>query len=142
MRTVIVKLPRGRGGSVSQQMGRMRSWLAFNGCSAKFEYDLQPENVVVAVEFYRDQIAEAFKRKFDGAYGDDVVRQRPRLRETMEQVCWWRLTAEEFRNKADELNSKAARETMSQIAVSYDRMAEDLEKRLADPRYREGLIVL
>ncbi|HUC70525.1 MAG TPA: hypothetical protein VMS01_04975 [Stellaceae bacterium] len=55
--------------------------------------------------------------------------------------CRWRLTAEEIRAEADEFASEAARETMAQVAMSYDRMAEDLEKRLANPRYRDGLFV-
>jgi hypothetical protein len=69
----------------------------------------------------------------------------PRLRETMEQVCRWRLPVaadgEEIRAEADEFASEAARETMAQVAMSYDRMAEDLEKRLVNPRYRDGLFV-
>ena len=59
----------------------------------------------------------------------------------MAQVCWWRLTAEEIRTEADEFRSEAAREAMVQVASSYDRMAEDLEKPLANPRYRDGLFI-
>jgi hypothetical protein len=30
---------------------------------------------------------------------------------------------------------------MAQVAMSYDRLADDLERRLANPRYRNGLII-
>ena len=43
--------------------------------------------------------------------------------------------------EADQFASEAAKETMAQVAMSYDRMADDLEKRLANPRYRNGLFV-
>lgn len=62
-------------------------------------------------------------------------------RETMEQVCWWRLVAEETRAEADQFTSKAAKDALAQVAMSYDQMADDLEKRLANTRYRNGLFI-
>jgi hypothetical protein len=50
--------------------------------------------------------------------------------ETMAQVCWWRLTAEEVRTEADGFSSLSAKEAMRDVARTWDRMAQDLEKRL------------
>ena len=84
---------------------------------------------------------KAFKQRFDGTESDFVKPGNLKFRETMEQVCWWRLTAEEVRAEADEFTSESARETMVQVALSYDLMAEDLERRLANRRSRDGLFV-
>ncbi|HUC09507.1 MAG TPA: hypothetical protein VL985_03665 [Stellaceae bacterium] len=93
------------------------------------------------VEFGSAPEAEAFKRRFELTSGGYAAQKAVQPRETMEQVCWWRLTAEEIRAEADGFTSTSARKTMSQIAQSYDRMAEDLEKRLGTPRYHHGLII-
>lgn len=141
MSTVIVKLPRGAA-SLSEQMTSMRSWLDARGCSpASFQCDLQAAMVIMKVEFNDDGAAAAFKTQFDGTKSDFINAKASRPRETMEQVCWWRLTAEEIRAEAEVFGSKAAKETMTQVAWSYDRLAEDLEKRLSDARYRDGLFV-
>jgi hypothetical protein len=140
MRTVLIKLP--RSADFTTAMTKMRSWLdACASFPSKFTYDLHADAVIVQVEFDKDREAEFFKRGFDGMASNAVASGPPRLRETMEQVCRWRLTAEEIRAEADEFASEAARETMAQVTMSYDRMAEDLEKRLANPRYRDGLFV-
>ena len=138
MPVVTVKLPRGVT-SLSAEMTSMRSWLDAHRCApSKFECDLLPDTVVMQIEFNSAQEAEAFNRRFEaGVVGGKSARPR----QTMEQVCWWRLTAEEIRAEADGFTSSSARETMSQIALSYDRMAEDLEKRLGESRYRLGLVV-
>lgn len=139
MRIVVLRLSRSADFSIA--LGKMRSWLEAYGCSSfRFKYHLQSETVLVKVEFAKDADAEAFKRRFD-ANTTDVNSTDQRVRETMEQVCWWRLMAEEMRAKAEEFASAAAKETMIQVAESYDRMADDLEKRLANPRYRNGLFV-
>jgi hypothetical protein len=141
MPVVIVKLPRGAS-SLSAEMTSMRLWLDSRRCSpSRFHYDLHPETVVVQVEFGSDQEAEAFKHQFDPAQNGVRRPMAPRRPQTMEQACWWRLTAEEIRAEADGFSSHSARATMSQIARSYDRLAEDLEKRLAEKRYRHGLMV-
>ena len=129
-------------GDFSAQMSSMRSWLDARGCSpSKFDYDSTGETVIVKVEFGEDREAEAFKERFDGTESDFVKPRNLRFRETMEQVCWWRLTAEEIRAEADEFTSKSARETMAQVAFSYDLMAEDLERRLANQRSRDSWFV-
>ena len=51
------------------------------------------------------------------------------------------LRAEEIRTEAEDYRSRAARQTMAQVALSYDRMAENLERRLTNARYRNGLSV-
>jgi hypothetical protein len=51
--------------------------------------------------------------------------------ETMAQVCWWRLMAEEVRTEADGFSSASAKEAMHSVAETWDRMAEDLERRLS-----------
>jgi hypothetical protein len=141
MPVVMVRLPRGAA-SLSSEMTNMRLWLdAHHSSPSRFHYDLLPDSVVVQVEFSGEDDADAFKQRFDSAQNDPHSAKATPRRETMEQVCWWRLTAEEIRSEADEFRSQSARETMSQIALSYDRMAEDLEKRLAERRYRNGLIV-
>lgn len=140
MQSVIIRLPRGAT-DLSAQMTMMRSWLDTHKCTpSRFHYDLQPQMVVIEVEFSDQQEAETFKRQFVGAHNDRKA-AGVRRRETMEQVCWWRLRAEELRTEAEEFASDAARETMAQVAQSYDRLAEDLEKRLGDPRYRYGLFI-
>lgn len=140
MPTVLIKLP--RSADLSTEMTKMRSWLDAYACRpSRFTHELQADAVVVQVEFSEDGQAEVFKRRFDGSETDAVASGRPALRETMEQVCRWRLAAEEIRAEAEGLTSEAARETMAQVAMSYERMAADLEKRLADPRYRNGLFV-
>jgi hypothetical protein len=141
MPIVVVKLPRGAA-NLSSEMTNMRLWLDAHHCSpSRFHYDLLREGAVVQVEFSSEQEADAFKERFDAPQNGSRRRKRPAQRETMEQVCWWRLTAEEIRTEADGFRSQSARKTMSQIALSYDRLAEDLEKRLSESRYRHGLIV-
>jgi hypothetical protein len=141
MHTVVLRLPRGTI-SLSTQMTSMRSWLDAHRLNpSRFHYDLQPQTVTIEAEFSDEREAEAFKRQFAGLNGNSVRSKRPQRRETMEQVCWWRLTAEELRAKAEEFASKPARETMTLVAQSYDRLAEDLERRLGNPRYRNGLFI-
>ena len=123
-------------------MTSMRSWLdTHKFAPSRFHYNLQPQTVIIEAEFSDEREAEAFKRQFTGPNGDLGRSKRPQRRETMEQVCWWRLTAEELRAEAEEFASKSARETMGLVAQSYDRLAEDLEKRLGNPRYRNGLFL-
>jgi hypothetical protein len=52
----------------------------------------------------------------------------------MEQVCWWRLKAEEVRTEADGFASDPAKETMHTVAQTWDRMAQDLERRLGNTK--------
>lgn len=143
MHTVILRLPRGAI-SLSAQMTSMRAWLdAHRFTPSRFHCNLQQQMVTIEAEFSDEREAEAFKRQFTGPNGDsDRGRsKKPQHRETMEQVCWWRLTAEELRAEAEDFASKSARETMALVAQSYDRLAEDLEKRLGNPRYRNGLFI-
>jgi hypothetical protein len=56
------------------------------------------------------------------------------MAETMEQVCWWRLKAEEVRTEADGFASDPAKETMHTVAQTWDRMAQDLERRLGNTK--------
>jgi hypothetical protein len=141
MHAVILKLPRGAI-NLSAQMTSMRSWLdTHRFAPSRFHYNLQPQTVIIEAEFSDEREAEAFKRQFAGRNGDLGRSQRPQRRETMEQVCWWRLIAEELRAEAEEFASQSARETMALVAQSYDRLAEDLEKRLGNPRYRNGLFI-
>jgi hypothetical protein len=53
------------------------------------------------------------------------------MSETMAQVCWWRLRAEEVRTEADGFSSRAAKEMMLDVARSWDRMADNLERFFA-----------
>jgi hypothetical protein len=139
MRTVVFRVS--QSVDFSRAMSRMRSWLDSYGCSScRFKSDRYSDAVLVSVEFTDDADADAFKERFAGIESDVYPTGRQE-RDTMEQVCWWRLMAEETRAESDQFASKAAKETMAQVAVSYDRLAEDLEKRLTNPRYRNGLFV-
>jgi hypothetical protein len=51
--------------------------------------------------------------------------------ETMAEVCWWRLMAEEVRTQAEDFSSPSAKTTMLDVAATWDRMADDLEGHLA-----------
>jgi hypothetical protein len=140
VRSIIVKLRQAT--DLSGEMTRMRSWLDDRGFTpSQFQYHLEGHTVIVRVVFEKDREAEAFRKEYNGLESAFINGGRPSSRETMEQVCWWRLTAEEIRTEADGYRSKDARETMAQVAQSYDRMAEDLETRLVNPRYRSGLLV-
>jgi hypothetical protein len=52
----------------------------------------------------------------------------------MLQVCRWRIMAEEIRAEADGFATQSARETMQTVAETWDMMAENLERRLAQRR--------
>jgi hypothetical protein len=54
----------------------------------------------------------------------------------MERACWRRLMAEEIRTEADGFASEGAKETMANVALTYDRMAENLERRLRNLPYQ------
>jgi hypothetical protein len=134
MRTIVIRLP--PAADLLSEMAEMRGWLDANGCApSRFKYDLAAESVIIQVEFGDEWEAEVFKRHFGGRESHFVNSERPRALETMERACWWRLMAEEIRAEADEFGSESAKETMALVALSYDRMAEDLEKRLTHPRY-------
>jgi hypothetical protein len=51
--------------------------------------------------------------------------------ETMAEVCWWRLMAEEVRTQAEDFSSPSAKTTMLNVAATWDRMADNLERLLA-----------
>jgi hypothetical protein len=44
--------------------------------------------------------------------------------------------AEEIRTEADWFSSEAAKDTMANVAQTYDRMADDLERRLGNLSYQ------
>ena len=141
MHTVALRLR--RSAEFSTEIIKIRSWLDSRGCSSfRFKHDWHSSTILVMVEFAEAADAYAFTRHFEASETDLV--SPPALqgtRETMEQVCWWRLMAEEILAEADQFASETAKETMVLVARSYERLADDLEKRLANPRYRNGLIV-
>jgi hypothetical protein len=120
----------------NEVLGRC-SWLLF----VQAQNHQQSDTVLVKVEFTKGRDADAFKSCFDPNDSYIVNPTRRGLQETMDQVCWWRLMAEETRTQGDQFASADAKETMAQVAMSYDRLADDLERRLANPRYRNGLVV-
>ena len=134
MRTIIIKLP--PTVDLSFEMAKMRGWLDGHSCApSSFKYDLEQDSTIIHVQFTAEEQAELFKKHFDGNESQFVNCERPRLLETIERACWWRLMAEEIRTEADGFTSDAAKETMANVALTYDRMAEDLEKRLEIRRY-------
>lgn len=123
-------------------INKMRSWVDAHGCSSfRLKNHQQSDTVLVKVEFTKGRDADAFKSRFDPNDSYVVNPARRGLQETMDQVCWWRLMAEETRTQGDQFALADAKETMAQVAMSYDRLADDLERRLANPRYRNGLVV-
>jgi hypothetical protein len=108
--------------------------------------------LVIRAKFHNDTEADAFERRFDTPEGEPQSQLRlwksPEtspdftendsgnavVPETMAQVCWWRLMAEEIRTEADAFASASAKETMRIAAQTWDRMAEDLERRLSRGR--------
>ena len=50
--------------------------------------------------------------------------------ETMAEVCWWRLMAEEVRTQAEDFSSASTKTTMLDVAATWDRMADNLERHL------------
>jgi len=135
MRTIIIKLP--PAVDLSFEMAEIRGWLDSHRCvPAGFKYDLEHDSTIVHVQFAKEQAAEVFKRHFNGNESEFVNSERPRLLETMERACWWRLMAEEIRTEADVFSSEGAKATMTNVALTYDRMAENLERRLGYFRYQ------
>ena len=150
MRTVVTRVP---AADLAGELAAMRRWLDKNRIEPiKFTCNRYETIVAVCVEFNKDAQAEAFRSRFD-----DQKRRRPHdelllsdyrwafdfhtngaartmPRETMAQACWWRLTAEEVRAEADGFNSASAKATMLVVAETWDRMAEELERRLARNR--------
>jgi hypothetical protein len=138
MHTVVVTMT--SPADFADTVNEMRLWLDEQCCSIlRFTYAISADTTILKVEFDQGQQAISFIQRFGGTNSGSVNLRRVQSPETMEQVCWWRLRAEEVRAKADQFTSLSARETMSAIALSYDRVAEDLEKLLANPRYRDGL---
>jgi hypothetical protein len=57
------------------------------------------------------------------------------MSETMAEVCWWRLMAEEVRTQAEDFSSPSAKAAMLDVAATWDRMADNLETWLdKEPR--------
>jgi anaerobic selenocysteine-containing dehydrogenase len=140
MPTVMIALKNGT--DLSAQMGVMRNWLDTHRCTPSvFKYRHDAGVIVIQVDFIDQETALRFKQNFGGYDGFSSELERRFSRETMETVCWWRLRAEEIRTEAEDYRSRAARETMAEVALSYDRMAENLERRLTNARYRNGLSV-
>jgi hypothetical protein len=129
-----------RAADLSAQMGAMREWLNEHRCEpSRFSCDQYGDTFAVCLDFSKVEEAQDFKKHFSRQ--DSILEspipgneagtpnERPQP-ETMAQVCWWRLMAEEIRAEADEFSSDGAKEAMAQVAVTYDRMAENLERRL------------
>lgn len=135
MRTIIIKLP--PTVDLSFEMAEMRGWLDHHSCvPSSFKYHLEQDSTIIQVQFTRGEEAEVFKRHFDGSESDFVNCDQPRLLETVERACWWRLMAEEIRTEADAFASEDAKETMANVTQTYDRMADDLERRLGNLSYQ------
>jgi hypothetical protein len=61
------------------------------------------------------------------------------MSENICDVCWWRLRAEEIRTEADGFSSGSAKASMLYVAAAWDRMADDLERRLTgEPQRPSG----
>ena len=138
MTTVLIRVPTGE---LSKKMASMREWLNEHRYEpSKFTCDQYRSIFAVCVDFSNDGEAEAFKSRFGPreitssssilVNGSSIPLARPKTAETMEQVSWWRLMAEEVRADADEMSCTTAKEMMGSVAATYDRLAENLERRL------------
>jgi hypothetical protein len=151
VRNVLIKLR--RPADLATEMAEMRAWLDQQRYEpAKFTCDRYGDLLVIRAKFHNDTEADAFERRFDTPEGEPQSQLRlwksPEtspdftendsgnavVPETMAQVCWWRLMAEEIRTEADAFASASAKETMRIAAQTWDRMAEDLERRLSRGR--------
>ena len=138
MTTVLIRVPTGE---LSEKMAGMREWLNEHRYEpSKFTCDQYGSIFAVCVDFSNDGEAEAFKNRFSPqevtsspsilVNGSSIPLARPKPAQTMEQVSWWRLMAEEVRADADEMSCTSAKEIMGSVAATYDRLAENLERRL------------
>ena len=128
----------------------MRAWLdATQYDVSKFRYYEDQETFAICVDFSKAEEAEDFKKRFGGEdktfqtsspilVSDFTGTKEHSMSETMAQVCWWRLMAEELRTEAEELSSADAQEMMFCAAFTYERMAEDLEQRLGKAPCKAG----
>jgi hypothetical protein len=145
IRTVLIRVP---PTNLAAELAAMRAWLDKQKSEPlSFACKRYGSIVAICVEFDKNGEAEAFKSRFDGAkrrgerdalllHDTEWTLSVPtgntgNGRETMAQACWWRLMAEEVRAEADGFNSSSARQTMRIVAQTWDRLAEDLERRLA-----------
>ena len=138
MATVLMRVPTGE---LPEKMAAMREWLNERRSEpSRFTYDRYGSIFAVCVDFSHNGEAEAFKNRVRPqevtssssilVNGSSIPLARPKPAETMEQVSWWRLMAEEVRTDADEMCSTSAKEMMRSVAATYDRLAENLERRL------------
>ena len=139
MTTVLIRVP---AGELSEKMAAMREWLNERRYEpSKFTCDRYGSIFAVCVDFSNDAEGEAFKNRFSPqevtssssifVNGSSILLSRPKP-ETMARISWWRLMAEEVRTDADEMSCASAKEMMGSVAATYDRLAENLERRLAN----------
>jgi len=152
MRTATITL---HDADFAAEMIEMRTWFDQHFFEpTKFTYKQDGEIVVISVDFREDHHAEAFQSRFtgrqsaadfplqgahepvSGAAGDGL--KGAETPTTMAQACWWRLLAEEIRTEADNFNSEAAKETMEMAARGWEKLAEELEHRLARNNDQQG----
>ena len=144
MRTIMVRV---RSADFSAQMAGMRKWLDEHRYeAARFRSGRYAEFVAISVDFNSDAHAEAFEARFAGKHHPpepdapllawpvlpNSERDQVVITDTMAQVCWWRLMAEEVRAEADGFACTSAKETMVIVAQIWDSMAENLERWLAE----------
>ena len=137
-----------RGAEFVQTMSEMRAWLDQQLLEPlRFTYKQDREIIVISVDFREDHHALAFQSRFAGRQLEvasslmsaqkQVNRAAldrigmPEAHGTMAEACWWRLVAEEIRTEADNFGSESAKETMEIAARGWERLAEELEQRLA-----------
>ena len=147
MRTVTIKV---HAADFAAEMAGMRRWLDENRFEPwKFTVNRYEDIFSIGVEFKEYAEAEMFKSRFNAGKDRPEQDTLPLLQdelqwslcfsdddfgatgETMAQACRWRLVVGEIRTKAVEFGSASAKETMHVVAQIWDRMAADLEQRLA-----------
>jgi hypothetical protein len=140
-KTVSIKVL-GGAPSLIAEMAAMRDWLNQHRCEpSRFDCRKSGDCFSIDVGFDQPEEAAAFEKRF----GRSRLQSNPvmvsELKDlpgkphpgTMAQVRYWRLIAKKIRAKADELASRSQKPWpgLVEIALTYERMAENLERRLA-----------
>jgi hypothetical protein len=133
--------------SLSEAFATMRKWLDQNDCHPyNFMQKRDGKSVRLFFDFNDNEEGKRFKEAFYGNriwQGDNPL-LRPELEWTIDfygnsakieistnptaRVSWCHFMAEQVRTVSDGFNSPSARETLSKIAETWDRLAEHSER--------------
>ena len=134
--------------SLSEALATMRKWLDQNDCqSYNFTEKGDGKSIRLFFVFHDDEKGKRFQKAFNGdrIWQRDNPLLRPELDWTtdffgnrtqteistnpIQRSSWCRRMAEEIRTVSDGLDSLSAKETLSKVAATWDRLAEQSETR-------------